>query len=166
MEKTPQQENVDKEPKVVITSRGSRYTYLPNGKTQRFKAVTGETFEPMDILLFIPPLSEIPDSVKNLYPHIFIPSLTERDFGQICLSYKPIVPVFRDGTEVNSLSEIEKGDEVFLYFIKNNKPDFHIPVSYRPSIGYSTYDRIVRVSEDGKRLHQQHLGHPVIDIEY
>lgn len=166
MEQSPSHENVDRKPKVVITSRGSRYTFLPNGKTERFKAVTGETLPPMDVLLFIPPLADIPESVKNHYPHIFSPSLTQDEFIQICLSYNPIVPVFRDGREITEATDIKEGDEVFLYFIKDNKPDFHIPVSYEPTIGHSTYDRRTWSNEEGRRMHQHHLGHAVIDVEY
>ena len=38
----------------VITSKGSRYDYLPDGRTQRFKTVTGELNDPQDLLVFIP----------------------------------------------------------------------------------------------------------------
>lgn len=166
MERIPNQEDKERKPKVIITSKGSRYTYLDDGRTQRLKATTNETFEPMDMLLFVPPLSEIPDSIKEHYPRIFTPHLTEDDFSSICLAYKLVVPVFRDGTELKNTSEIIEGKDIFLYFVKNNKLDFHIPVSPTPIIGYTTYDRRIRTDEEGNEFHQHHLGNAVVDIKY
>ena len=43
-----------KKVKSFKTARGSEYTYLPDGRTQRFKAATDSKKEPQDAIVFIP----------------------------------------------------------------------------------------------------------------
>lgn len=38
----------------VETEKGSVYTYLPDGRTQRFKKAANETYSPQDAIVFIP----------------------------------------------------------------------------------------------------------------
>lgn len=169
MKESPEAENAEKIPKVVVTSRGSRYTYLEDGRTQRFKTATGETYEPMDILLFVPPLSEIPERFKAMYPNIFTPNLTEEEFNQVILSFKDklIVPMLAGGVEIKYESEVPLDEQVYLVFVnEKNERVLHIPVAHKPVVGHTTYDRKVWEEDNGERWQQTHFGHKVISIEY
>ena len=53
----------------IVTEHGSVYQYLPDGRTQRQNKVKDKTYEPQDILVFVPPYEWVaenaPDNIKK-----------------------------------------------------------------------------------------------------
>jgi len=168
------QEKVPK-PKSVTTARGSVYTYLEDGKTQRFKKAEESLKEPQDLLVFIPPWETIADKALELYPYIFEGVDNSVQFEQVILEYaqdqtgkKTIRPAI-NSEEVYSLVDRDPSEQVFLNFIdkENKRVDFILPTSREPKIGYSTFDaRMFYDEETGNRMRERHIGNEVISIEY
>lgn len=52
-------------PSEIITEKGSVYRYLPDGRTQRYKAITNVLNEPMDVMVFVPPWELIKDQYEK-----------------------------------------------------------------------------------------------------
>lgn len=162
-----------KRPKFVKTAQGSVYTYLEDGRTQRYKETTGELKEPQDILVFIPPWEKLAEKAKELYPVIFKNIHNEADFNDTLLPYvkhkgQAIRPTDKNGKEILSLDELEEDEEVFLHFVDQDDAghNFFLPVSKEPAVGYNTFDTRKYVDEDGNAMREGHIGNKVIDIEY
>lgn len=108
----------EKKPTSVVTARGSQYTYLEDGRTQRWKAATDEKYEPQDILVFIPPWEQIAEKAKELYPEIFKEIETQAQFEYILLVYihskeSAVRPIDTHERTVHSLSDIPTEEPVF-----------------------------------------------------
>ena len=160
-----------KKPKSIITAKGSKYTYLDDGRTQRYKKVSNETSEPQDLLVFIPPWEKIRESAISHYPHIFKGIENQVQFEQVVLDYmhkgKTIRPVNKEGKVLETTQKLAAGEEIFLAFI--NKEDgnvFHLPVSKRPKIGWLTFDTRLYTDESGAIMRERHIGNAVTRIEY
>jgi hypothetical protein len=157
------------------TERGSRYNYLADGRTQRHKAATGETFQPQDITVFVPPY----EWISSNYSH---PTKTAQEvFGDNPLQYEQVLQEYlpgdiagveetrvyvidEGGRKLRSNEEVRQSRLVFLAFLPRGKlgnADFTIPVSKVPKIGYSPFDTR---KFDGGRMRDLHLGHKVIEI--
>ncbi len=159
-------------PKSIKTSKGSVYTYLEDGRTQRFKTKTGETREPMDIIVFIPPWEDIKEGAQKNYPEIFGGVENSIQYEQVILEFAQtngftIHIVDKDGKVILKNDDLEKAERAFAHFIDkgNNKNSFFLPVRSNPKIGDYTYDS--RYFKDGESvMHEQHIGNKVEEIEY
>lgn len=170
----------EKKPKRVITSRGSVYTYLDDGRTQRFKEATGEMQEPMDLLVFVPPWEVIAEEARKRYPNL---SGIENDnlFNQFLLEvlhgydshYHKTAIGKSDGSGV-PLSRATSNNQiagsafgkVFLVLMPregSGVDQIALPVSVEPKEGWRTYDQ--GVTSDGKST-IRHLGNKVVRVEY
>ena len=175
MNNTPADKDINKEeePRSITTANGSTYTYLNNGKTQRYKKATETLQEPQDLLVFIPPWDKIAEKAKVMYPDIFVGIENEIQFEQLILAYnqkgsgKTIRPS-SNGQEVNSSAEIERDDLVFLNFIDKitKVVDFTLPTSRKPKMNYSTFDTRKYTGEDGNVFREKHIGSKITSIEY
>jgi hypothetical protein len=163
-----------KRPKSITTAKGSVYSYLEDGRTQRYK-LANETLEsPMDLLVFIPPWEQIADKAKELYPDIFAGIENETQFEQLMLEYmekrgkKTIRPAV--GTqETYSLANMSSDTQVFLNFVdkENRRVDFVLPTSREPKIGYKTFDARKYIDPDTREsMKERHIGNKVVKIEY
>ncbi len=171
----PEGINPNQEKKRVVkfkTEKGSVYTYLPDGRIQRFKTATGALSKPKDVIVFVPPWNLVMDQAKKLYPEVFGVIGDEREYDGLLLRYVhapayTIHIIDGEGVELLNPSQIAAAPKVFLAFSDRSKPGstFTIPVAKEPKIGYSTYDT-ARFEEDGTMLESKHLGNKVVEIEY
>jgi hypothetical protein len=73
MERPSTKESIERhKPTRLVTAKGSVYTYLPDGRTQRYKAATETLEAPQDLLVFMPPWNTIETKAKELYPEVFV----------------------------------------------------------------------------------------------
>jgi len=174
MEKFPdgqkQTQEREKKPVRVKTARGSVYTYLSDGRTQRYKEATGVLEEPMDILVFIPPWDVIGSEAKKRYPEIFSEVGGDAQFTQDLLQYVqgPEKTIRVGDAQGNVLSDMNNSGQLYLYFItrKDGKMhvDFTLPVSREPKIGYSTFDYRENRDEKNMTRPERHIGNKVVEI--
>ncbi len=157
----------------MTTARDSKYTYLEDGRTQRFKEVSGEMHDPQDLLVFIPPWDKIGEQAIKMFPEIFNGVVNQAQFEQVILNFaqgkgKTMRPVNEQGKVLASLEDVAEDERVFISFVdKNeNKTVFHLPVSKEPQIGWNTFDTKLYKDEDGNTLRERHIGNAVKDIEY
>jgi hypothetical protein len=159
----------------VTTARGSTYTYLPDGRTQRYKAATQELKEPQDLLLFIPPWEKIGEKALQIYPKIFNGIENWAQYEETLLGYfqshdssKTIRAIDSKGNEITSNSEALNADRVFIAFVdrKDQAKNFTLPVSMEPKPGYYSFDFRKYKNENNETLREKHMGNKVIDIQY
>ncbi len=159
--------------RLVTTSHGSRYMYLPDGRTQRHKKVTNEVHDPQDLLVFIPMFDLIKKQGLEFYPSIFTGIENEVQFHQMLLEYgqhkdKTIRAMDKKSKEIFTNKEAKEAEKVFLAFVdkldKNNS--FSLPVSIVPKIGYNSFDTRKFINENGKSMRERHIGNKVTEIVY
>lgn len=168
------QESKEKsKPKQIKTARGSVYTYLPDGRTSRFKVATGETFEPMDVLVFVPPWEKIKDQIPAEYTHIFKDIEYEMQYDQLLLEYvhldgKTIYIIDEKSKYLKTQADVDAAERAFLAFIDkvDKKKTFTLPVAKEPRIGFHTFDTGFITNKEGIEERHKHLGNKVVDIEY
>jgi hypothetical protein len=159
----------------VETTYGSVYKYLPDGRTQRFKKVTGELIEPQDALVFIPDYQTILSRAEK-------PENARKVFGENSAMYeetlleyaqssgKTMRIVDQNGKELGNNDEIDQAQKVSIAFVQKSrngerdKVDFWIVVSKVPQIGFYTYDTTKHKDEDGRTLRDRHMGNQVVKI--
>lgn len=157
---------------VVETARGSRYTYLPDGTTRRFKTVEGKEEDPQAVLVYVPDYAWV---TQNGTPEVLkLLGENELIYTQILLEYvqnshkrdQRVYIVDATGRKLETNKQIsEVSGPVYLSFVKDGKTDFSIPVSHKPKIGYLTYDTRTYVDkETGKNMRERHLGNKVVKI--
>ncbi|MCK5413505.1 MAG: hypothetical protein KAI57_03990 [Candidatus Pacebacteria bacterium] len=156
----------------VRTEKGSVYTYLEDGTTQRYKEVTGETDEPQDAIVYIPDFEWIKKSAsKEMLTEIGgNTEYGEFEFERNLLSYihdkgKRVVIKGKDEKLLRNNKEIsDYKDQIYLGFADNGKIKFHIPVSRKPRIGFNTFDTRT-FKKDGVDWHEKHIGNKVTGIK-
>ena len=161
-------------PKSVTTSKGSVYSYLDSGKTQRFKTVESETKEPQDVLVYIPQISSLktwknfarlPEWIKE-YNNDQVMETLASDY----VHNKTKAVIVGDGSykTINNNQEARGAENLFLFFFdKNTKEiEFALPVSVDPSIGSTTFDARTYKGDDGNEKYSCHIGNEVVNIEY
>jgi hypothetical protein len=169
----PQGDQSNKVLRSVTTARGSVYTYLPDGRTQRFKKATNELHEPQDVLVFIPPWELIKDEAPKLYPRIFNNIENSAYYHELLLEYaqyqgRTIRPVDEKGALVESNKQAREAGRVFLAFIDKNNPEcsFTLPVSVDPKPGWNSFDTRKFKDKNGEEFRERHIGNEVVNIEY
>ncbi|KKW11047.1 MAG: hypothetical protein UY50_C0022G0015 [Parcubacteria group bacterium GW2011_GWA2_49_9] len=146
---------------------------MPDGRTQRFKTVTGKLDEPQDTLTFLPPYDSVKEQASRFYPAVFAGIETAVEYDQLLLSYaqlngRTIRVIDEAGKELATAADVEAAPKVFLAFIDKEKPknNFTLPVSKEPKIGYQTFDTRVFNGKDGEKLRERHIGNKVKEIRY
>jgi hypothetical protein len=135
------------------TSKGSVYTILPDGRTQRFKKVTGVTSDPSDLIVFI--------KFKDVQQ--------EQDFlngVQDDNSGTKVYVVDKEGNKYSKNSDI-RGKEVKFVLLDEKTGDIlqTLETKQEPTIGYSTYDES-KFTENGQKYRAKHIGNEVTKINY
>jgi len=155
----------------VVTSQGSTYRYLPDGRTQRFKQATGELMEPMDVLVFIPPFEKIAERAKKAHPKVFAGIENNVQFGQLLLEdvqkgKKKSYVIDQDGKRINDNEAVANAKQAFLAIVDQQDPkeSYYVPLSADPQMGFSTYDARIFVDKDGETKHVRHFGNTVVEI--
>ncbi|MBU2616293.1 MAG: hypothetical protein KKC19_04275 [Nanoarchaeota archaeon] len=156
----------------VETSKGSRYAYLPGGKTQRYKKVTGEMNEPQDALVFIPDYETVKKAVPKEYLERNVLGKNRIQYQETILDYiqnkgKKVYIVDEKGKILRTNKEVQVAEQVYLSFLdkKKNEVDFSIPVSKEPKVDYMTFDTR-RFEKNGEQFTERHIGHEVKKIVY
>lgn len=148
----------------IETARGSRYTYLPNGMTQRYKEAEKSLRNPKDVLVFIPDFKSIKRDLSKKAIELF--GDNGEFYDDIMLEYihdsdKSVDVVNRAGKPLKTNKAIEEdGGQVYIAFGSKDKIDFYIPVSHLPRIGYMTFDKAHSVGGGYRR----HIGNEVTKI--
>ncbi|MCC2631871.1 MAG: hypothetical protein K0S20_570 [Patescibacteria group bacterium] len=136
------------------TSKGSIYSYDAEGKTTRFKTVTGEQHERQDITVFIR-LS--PQHEQDFLQAVHIPG-----HGKV-----RVLERLKDSTPkvIKDINDIEDKDALYLAIIKDNQVIELVPAITRPMNGYSVFDAR-SFEKDGERFTERHIGNDVDGIKY
>jgi len=145
---TPQEGDVES----FETSKGSVYTVLPDGRTQRFKTATKELNEPQDLTVFVK----------------FKDGGQEQDFLEgIQRSESSGTKVYVIDLKGNKYDTNEQaaGKDVRLALVKDGKVIDTVETSLEPKIGYNTFDQR-RFEKNGEEFRQIHLGNKVAKINY
>ncbi|MCA9360941.1 hypothetical protein KC845_00110 [Candidatus Kaiserbacteria bacterium] len=162
-----------KVPKSITTAKGSVYTYLKDGRTQRFKSAEGEMEEPQNVLVFIPRVDNIadwehfdrlPDWIKE-NDNDQVMEILASDYIQN--PNKRVVLTDESNEIVRSNADATKAKSLILQFVENatNQTEFALPVSSKPEIGATTYDARY-FDKDGKEHVLAHIGNVVTSIDY
>ena len=162
-----------KMPKSITTAKGSVYTYLEDGRTQRFKSAEGEMKEPHNVLAFIPRIDSIgdwehfdrlPDWIKD-NDNDQVMEILASDY--IHNPNKRVVLTNESNEIVRSNADASKAKSLLLQFVDNstNQTEFALPVSSKPEIGATTYDARY-FDKDGNEHMSSHIGNAVTNIEY
>lgn len=137
------------------TEHGSVYTYDNQGRTSRFKAKTGEKFEPQDLTVFTD-LSEEESREFLDAIHAKNPDLKRKIY---------IVEKQKNGEPrvVRKFSEVVDPQNLYLAMIKDSKMLKSKKATLKPTLNYTTFD--THHFYDGKEWKtERHLGHKVIEI--
>ena len=157
----------------VETAKGSKYTYLEDGTTQRFKKVENKEYEPQDALVYVPDF----DWVQKNLPEKILQKLgdSKSNYEEVLLEYIQDKTGARDarayivdaaGAKLENNADIQAAQgPIFLSFGHEDVSDFVIPVRATPKIGYYTYDsRKFTDEETGQSRRERHLGNQVVRI--
>ena len=160
-------ETIDK----VVTSKGSIYTYLPDGRSQRFKRTTGEKSSPQNVLVYLPDFQTLWGAAEDEIRGKFGRGQFELD--QLILGY-----VHRDtphgfvivgdsqGNIAHNMIQVINLDHPFIHLAgKNGRIEHSFPVSPWPRVGYLTFD-CFETNKGGKEVYSRHLGNDVVEIYY
>ncbi|MEZ4114225.1 MAG: hypothetical protein R3B65_02130 [Candidatus Paceibacterota bacterium] len=154
----------------VVTAKGSTYSYLPNGTTQRMKKVEGKEYAPQSALVYVPDYEWVkknfhPDKLERMFgdnPGTYVETLV----GYVQNEDKKCYLVDQEGRKLETNQELrDVTGPIFLTFGDEQNTDFMIPVTVDPTIGYITYDsRKYKDEKTGEYKRERHLGNPVIKI--
>jgi hypothetical protein len=155
------------------TAKGSKYTYLEDGRTQRFKRTDGTRKSPQSAIVFIPTY----EIVQQIAPRKLIEQNVfgenELQYEQELLSYvqesgRSVYILDENGRKIESNDEIAQAESrgrVCLAFLKGKKTDFCIPVVSAPRVGFYPYDTTKSRSGNGF-VRARHMGHKITKIQY
>ena len=132
------------------TAKGSVYTILPNGKTQRFKTATKEQNEPQYLTVFV----KFKDTEQE---QDFLEGIQRSD-----TSGTKVYVIDKQGNKYDT-NEQAAGKDVRLALVKDGKVIDTAETSTTPKIGYNTFDQR-RFEKDGEKYREAHLGNKVVKI--
>jgi hypothetical protein len=133
------------------TAKGSIYTVLPDGRTQRFKTATGEQSEATDLIVFI----KFVDDNQN---QRFLRGVQDDNSGT------KVYVIDKEGNKYSKSSDIKGKDVKFaLVDEKTNEVLETVETKQEPTIGYNTYDER-RFAKDGEQYRSKHIGNKVTKI--
>lgn len=144
--------NKEIKPVTFKTGKGSVYTYLPDGRVERFKTVEGKKYPAQDLIVFV----KFKDSEQE---QNFLEGVQDRE-----RSGTKVYVIDKQGNKYSKNSDI-KGKEVFLALVetKTNKVIDTVATKQEPTIGYNTYDES-RYVENGEPMRSMHIGNKVTEI--
>ena len=133
------------------TSKGSIYTVLPDGRTQRFKTVTGEQNEPNDLIVFV----KFKDDTQE---QRFLRGVQDNKSGT------KVYVIDEKGNKYSKNADI-KGKDVRFALVdeKTNTVLETVETKQEPTIGYNVYDER-RFTKDNEQYREKHIGNKVTKI--
>lgn len=148
------------------TAKGSIYTYLPDGRVERFKAAAGENVEPSNVTVFIPDW----DTIAKIAPQDFLEKYeNELQLNQEMLSYihggddAKVFVIDEAGNKIESQEQLQGVEQAFVCFAHGDQGDFVIPVSKDPKLNYQPFDTTkYKGGEEWKR--RAHIGNKIVKI--
>jgi len=151
----------DKLPKSFETEKGSIYTYDDEGKTSRFKKVTGEHESRSDITVFVDLNPEEEQLVLKAYRHL-------ED------KYKVLKVYVYEKQPDDTAKVIEKREDIKytdnlglgIFNKSTNKWIFYREASLNPIIGNDVFDVKYYKNDLGRDVVARHLGNNVTKINY
>jgi hypothetical protein len=150
-------------PKSFETERGSLYTYLSDGRTERVK-YTGEKRPPNDITVFIPDFEILRKNMsRELLSQAGITDNSE-DYERALIELVHnkgynIRVIDQSGRILRTAQAMATAQGLFLAFEHEGDVRVYLPVSRVPQIGWS----VLQMRKEGdSRI--RHLGHRVTKI--
>ena len=133
------------------TAKGSIYTVLPDGRTQRFKTVTGEQNEPNDLIVFV----KFKDDTQE---QRFLRGVQDNKSGT------KVYVIDEKGNKYSKNADIRGKDVRFaLVDEKTNTVLETVETKQEPTIGYNVYDER-RFTKDNEQYREKHIGNKVTKI--
>ena len=133
------------------TAKGSIYTVLPDGRTQRFKTVTGEQNEPNDLIVFV----KFKDDTQE---QRFLSGVQDNKSGT------KVYVIDEKGNKYSKNADIRGKDVRFaLVDEKTNTVLETVETKQEPTIGYNVYDER-RFTKDNEQYREKHIGNKVTKI--
>lgn len=133
------------------TSKGSIYTVLPDGRTQRFKTATGKQSEATDLIVFI-------KFVDDNQEQRFLRGVQDDNSGT------KVYVIDKEGNKYSKSSDIKDKDVKFVLIDeKTNEVLEIVETKQEPTIGYNVYDER-RFTKDGEQYRAKHIGNKVTKI--
>jgi predicted DNA-binding protein (UPF0251 family) len=151
----------------VETLNGSTYTYLQDGRTQRFKKTANKMCEPQDVLVYLPSFEALQKKVPKLLEEMAAEVMGM--YEQTLLEYiqgnnKKCHVIDKNGNEIRTNEQASKTEgQIFIALGDETKVEFYVPVSRIPRVGFYTYDTR-RFQENDQWLKERHMGHEVVKI--
>lgn len=143
------------------TGRGQRY--------QRFKTVENKQYDPWNLTVFIPTLSEL-GKMNPIWNERFISDSELFDTVENLAYSKTIAAYVGDENRkplINNHHVYETmlggGNAFMILFDMNKKTEKRIPVSMHPELGYVPFETTV-IEKNGARIPNIHLGHKIVKI--
>lgn len=137
-----------------VTSKGSIYKYLPDGRTQRYKTVEGKEHDPQDLTSFVK-FSD-PDQEQR-----FLSGIQESD-----KSNTKVYLIDKTG-RIYDTNEEAKGKDVKLALVnpKTGEVIETAKTSMDPQKGYQVFDQR-RFKEGEHKFREKHIGNEITEINY
>ena len=145
-------------PKSFETEKGSIYTYDDQGRTTRFKTVTGKQSVKKDITVFVDLNKEQESKILSAYHHFNQEDENKRIFvleRQMDDSAKII----------RKREDVKYPEKLYLGIVENGVSIFNKKATLTPTIGYQVFDTRC-YEKNGLWKTERHLGHKVTKINY
>lgn len=160
-------EQKDKPVSSFTTEKGSVYSYLEDGRIERYKKVTDEYLEPSNAIVFIPTWEWISTHAPKDFLDRFENQLIfeQEMLGYIHSEEKNVYIVDKNGSKLDDQEKIKTAENVYLYFGTKQGVDFVIPVQKDPQIGYKPFDTTKYETAEGWKR-RRHIGSSIIEINH
>jgi hypothetical protein len=153
-----------------VTEKGSVYTVLSDGRTQRFKNVSNKEHSPTDTIVFVPDYETLKTLATDGKTNSIIDMIGKHkdDLHSVLENYSLLMDhglyiIDSNGKKLRTKYEIDEADRVFLAFVSDTKKPFAIPVAKKPRIGFMPFETRTTI-ENGERFTSRHFGHAVTKI--
>ncbi len=148
--------------KAFKTAKGSVYTRQPDNRYTRHKTVTGESFSPRDLTVFVKPSPQDRQLLLDAIHTVSSP-------GKARLY---IIERQPDNTSriVRNMDEIADASRLYMATIREENGQsvivLNLHCSLTPTVGWNEYDATHFKDASGQTVHERHLGNQVAEIEY
>ncbi len=154
------------------TELGSRYTYLPDGTTRRFRQVSEEIMAPQEAIVFVPPyelvIGQAPDYAKPFLgtsPAEYVRRMIEYAQKVGNPNFRARIMDSRGNMLWKNVDIKAEPGQLYLAFLSNKHTvDYQVPVSKEPKEGYYPFDATRRALHDHAYENMTHLGSKITII--
>jgi len=154
-EKLNEIKNRLKEIESFKTSKGSVYNYRGIGETERFKAISGETYRPSGLTIFVRPNAYLEQEFLLAYQHkdpsrktdVWVAELEQENVFKFLWN----------------IDDIINPDNVYLVISDNNEIVESTKAELIPSVGSIPFE-ITKFNIDNKPMAYRHMGNEITEI--